>query len=55
MRQVQSPPLAPRDRQSQATYIVLDDFGRAGQAYRETDPDSADRETLIPGPAFGPV
>ncbi len=29
------------------TYLVLGDFGHLGQAWRETDEDSADRETLI--------
>ena len=28
-------------------YLVLDDFGRAGCTWRETDADNADRETLI--------
>jgi len=32
----------------QDTYLVLDDFGgRIGRAWRETDEDSADRETVI--------
>ncbi len=29
------------------TYLVLDDFGRIGCAWRETDANHADRETLI--------
>ncbi len=29
------------------TYLVLEDFGRTGCAWRETDVESADRETLI--------
>ena len=29
------------------TYLVLDDFGRSGRAWRETDEGSTDRETLI--------
>ncbi len=34
----------------QDTYIVLDDFGaRLGQAWRETNEDAADRETVIEG------
>jgi hypothetical protein len=28
-------------------HIVLDDFGRAGRAYRETDEERADLETVI--------
>src|SRR6516165_11640872 len=29
------------------TYLVLDNFGRIGCSWRETDADNADRETLI--------
>jgi len=29
------------------TYLVLDDFGRSGRAWRETDEGSTDRESLI--------
>jgi len=28
-------------------YLVLDDFGDLGQAYRETDPAAADRQTVV--------
>jgi hypothetical protein len=31
----------------QNVYIVLDDFGRLGRSYRETDPERADLETTI--------
>jgi hypothetical protein len=31
----------------QDTYLVLDDFGRLGRAWRETDECATDRETLI--------
>jgi len=31
----------------QDTYLVLDDCGRIGCSWRETDADNADRETLI--------
>jgi len=32
----------------QATYVVLDDFGRRfGRAWRESDAESTERETLI--------
>lgn len=41
-----SPSIAPHGSQ-QDTYIVLDDFGRIGRAWRGTDEDAADRETLI--------
>jgi hypothetical protein len=41
-----SPNLAPHGPEPD-TYIVLDDFGRIGRAWRGTDEDAADRETLI--------
>jgi len=41
-----SPTIAP-DGPEQDTYIVLDDFGRFGRAWRGTDEDAADREALI--------
>jgi hypothetical protein len=28
-------------------YLVLDDFGKLGRAYRETDEEASDRETVI--------
>jgi hypothetical protein len=42
-----SPSIVPREA-NQDTYLVLDDFGaRLGRAWRETDEESTDRETLI--------
>ena len=41
-----SPSIAPQGP-DQDTYLVLDDFGRIGRAWRETDEDGADRETLV--------
>jgi hypothetical protein len=42
-----SPSLAPHGP-DQDTYLVLDDFGgRLGRAWRETDENATDRETLI--------
>ena len=41
-----SPPIAPHWPE-QDTYIVLDDFGRIGRAWRETDQHRAGREALI--------
>ena len=41
-----SPSIVPNEA-NQDTYLVLDDFGRRGCSWRETDADSADRETLI--------
>ena len=32
---------------SGAVYLVLDDFGSFGCAYRETDVSAADRQTII--------
>jgi hypothetical protein len=41
-----SPPLAPV--QGGPIYFVLCDYGpEIGRAYRETDPDHADRETIL--------
>jgi hypothetical protein len=37
------------DGEVQNVYIVLDDFDRNGRAYRETDLESADLETVILG------
>ena len=33
--------------QDGTVYLVLDDFGSCGQAYRETDPREADRQTIL--------
>ncbi len=41
-----SPSIVPREHDHDV-YLVLDDFGRMGQAWRETDPERADRETII--------
>jgi hypothetical protein len=41
-----SPSIAPHGP-GQDTYLVLDDFGRLGRAWRETDESATDRETLI--------
>jgi hypothetical protein len=41
-----SPSPAPHGPE-QDIYIVLDDFGRIGRAWRGTDEDAADREALI--------
>jgi hypothetical protein len=43
-----SPSIVPH-RIDQDTYLVLDDFGPLGRAWRETDEESTDRETLIRG------
>ena len=41
-----SPSITP-DGSDQDTYLVLDDFGGLGRAWRETVEEDADRETLI--------
>ena len=41
-----SPPIVPHGA-NQDTYLVLEDFGRMGCAWRETDVENADREMLI--------
>ncbi len=41
-----SPSLVPHGA-DQDIYLVLDDYGRIGRAWRETDEDNTDRETLI--------
>jgi hypothetical protein len=45
-RSDQSPSIVPETNRD--TYLVLDDFGdRLGRAWRETDEEDTDRETLI--------
>ena len=41
-----SPSIAPHGPE-QDTYLVLDDFGRIGRAWRATDEDATDRKTLM--------
>src|SRR5436190_5930463 len=41
-----SPSIAPHGAY-QDTYLVLDDFGRIGRAWRETAEEATDRETVI--------
>lgn len=41
-----TPSIVP-DGSDQTIYLVLDDFGRLGRSYRETDPTQADLETTI--------
>lgn len=42
-----TPSIVPAE--DQTVYLVLDDFGDAGQAYREADPESSDLESVIEG------
>jgi hypothetical protein len=41
-----SPSIAPHGS-DQDTYLVLDDFGQIGRAWRETNEGATDREMLI--------
>lgn len=43
---MRSPPLVPAGFESDV-YLVLDDFGPIGRAYREVDEQKSDRESLI--------
>ena len=40
-----SPSIVPGDEKD--TYLVLDDYGRIGRAWRETDVEATDLETVI--------
>jgi hypothetical protein len=48
MRRSWTPSIMPAG-DDQNVYIVVDDFGRSGRAYRETDVGSANLETTITG------
>ena len=45
MRKIESPPTAPDFDVD--VYLVLDDFGTIGRAYREADETQTGRETVI--------
>jgi hypothetical protein len=45
MRSASSPTLVPSF--DVTVYLVLDDFGKFGRAYRETDEEASDAETVI--------
>ena len=46
MRKVWTPSIVPEE-DDQNVYLVVDDFGRNGRVYRETDVENADLETVI--------
>jgi hypothetical protein len=49
-----SPSIVPTDRLDRDIYIVLEDFGaRAGCAWRETDEQDTDLQTVLQGLLFG--
>jgi hypothetical protein len=41
-----TPSIVPRD-DDQTVYLVMDDLGRHGRAWREADPETTDLETVI--------
>ena len=47
MRSSWSPTLIPKDVDDQNVYLVLDDFGPAGRAFREVAVDATDLEAVI--------
>jgi hypothetical protein len=52
MRQAWTPSIVPSGF-DQTVYLVLDDFGPLGRAWRETDVGRADLETTISDPTTG--
>jgi hypothetical protein len=42
-----TPSIVPKEEDDQNVYIVLDDFGRSGRAYHETDVEHTDLEAVI--------
>jgi hypothetical protein len=42
-----TPPLAPKLTDNVTVHIVLDDFGKLGRAYVETDEAEADERTVV--------
>ena len=42
-----SPSLVPEEDTHRDVYLVLDDFGHRGRAWRETDEAGTDRATLV--------
>jgi hypothetical protein len=49
MRSSWTPTLVPKDVDDQKVYLVLDDFGSAGCAFREVNVDATDLEAVISG------
>ena len=47
MRSSWTPTLVPKQIDDQNIYLVVDDFGPIGRAYREADVDRTDLETII--------
>jgi hypothetical protein len=46
MRRSWTPPIVPKG-DDQNVYLVVDDLGRNGRVYRETDVEAADLKTVI--------
>jgi hypothetical protein len=53
-RSWRTPSIVPNNDDHTA-YIVVDDFGRIGRAYLETDVERADLEAIIMGDAGGAI
>ena len=47
MRNVTSPPVVPSNDNFETVYLVVDDFGGIGRAYRETDIRHVNHDRLI--------
>lgn len=47
MRSFWTPTLVPRQPDDQNVYLVVDDFGPAGQIFREADVEATDLESVI--------
>jgi hypothetical protein len=47
MRTPWTPSVVPRDADDHNVYLVLEDFGRRGRAWREADVKATDLETII--------
>jgi hypothetical protein len=49
-----TPSIVPNDN-DETIYLVADDFGRLGRAWREVDYEATDLETVIQKPPLDPV
>jgi len=47
MRKAWTPSIVPANSNDQNIYLVLDDLGRIGRVWRETDAEATDLETVI--------
>ena len=49
-----TPSIIPGDNE-QTVYLVAEDFGKLGRAWREADYEATDLETVIQDLPFGPI